>query len=377
MGLLKGTLTFSRYRLPGKQPGHFKGDIDGQLKKYAFQESSSGTEEKSLGWTSLENVLDTKFSYGNYALGAYLVFSLRIDRKTISPALLKIRLLEAERKYLAGSRKQALFQEQRDEIKDRVHLELLKQTPFVPSFYDVCWSPSDNWLIFGSLAPKATEDFETLFQRTFSLPLSPFVPWDPGCLDPATAQQVTSLPKGVFLAPQSTPENNQDPSFLGREFLTWLWFKSEERDGAVMIPGTGDVQVILARRLILASGDGEYSESVICQGLHANLREGKAAIREGKKIKEARIKLGVGTDQWELTLKADRFQFQSLKLPAGMAMNEEEEEEEKEGRILERISLTETALKTIDQLFALFLAKRLAAQWSSEEIPRMKKWIQK
>jgi recombination associated protein RdgC len=375
MGLLKGTLTFSRYRLPGKLPGHFKGDIDGQLKKYAFQEISSATEEKSLGWTSLENILDTKFAYGSYAWGAYLAFSLRVDRKTISPALLKVKLLEAERKYPVGSRKPTLSKGQREEIKERVRLELLKHTPFVPSFYDVCWSPTDNWLIFSSLAPKATEDFEKLFQRTFDLSLSPFVPWDPRYLDPATAQQVTSLPKGVFLAPQSAPENNQDPSFLGREFLTWLWFKSEERGGAVMIPGTGDVEVILARRLILESGDGEYSETVICQGLHADLKEGKAAIREGKKIKEARIMLGVGTDQWELTLKADRFQFQSVKLPAGMAMDEEEEE--KEGRILERIYLMERVLNTVDQLFTLFLTKRLSAQWSAEDIPRMKKWIQK
>ena len=372
---MKGTITFSRYGLPAKLPGHFKSDIDGRLKKYAFQEISSTTEEKSLGWTSLENILDTKFAYGSYAWGAYLAFSLRVDRKKISPALLKVKVLEAERKYLAGNRKANLSKGQREEIKERVHLELLKQTPFVPSFYDVCWSPGENWLIFSSLSPKATEDFEKLFQKTFDQSLSPFVPWDPRHLDPATAQQVAFLSKGVFLAPQSAPENNQDPSFLGREFLTWLWFKSEERGGAVMIPGTGDVEVAIARRVLLEAGDGEYSESVICQGLHADLKEGKAAIREGKKIKEARITLGVGTDQWELTLKADRFQFQSLKLPAGMAMNEEEKE--KEGRILERIYLMEKVLKTIDQLFALFLAKRLSAQWSAEEIPRMKKWIQK
>jgi recombination associated protein RdgC len=142
-----------------------------------------------------------------------------------------------------------------------------------------------------------------------------------------------------------------------------------------MIPGKGDVEVIFSRRLVLESGEGEYSESVICQGLHADLKEGKAAIREGKKIKEARILLGVGTDQWGLTLKADRFQFQSVKLPAGMAMNEEEEE--KEGRVLERIYLAEKALNSVDQLFADFLARRLSGQWSAEEIPRMKKWIQK
>jgi hypothetical protein len=375
MGLLKGALTFSRYRLSGRLPAHFKGDMDGQIKKFAFQELSSETEEKSIGWTSLENILDTKFAYGSYSWGTYLAFSLRLDRRTISPGLLKVKLLEAEKKYLAGNRKKILSKGQRDEIKERVRLEIMKHTPFIPSFFDVCWSPADNWLIFSSLSPKVTEDFEKLFQKTFNLSLSPFLPWDPTYLNPAMAQQVASLSGGTFLAPQSAPENSKDPSFLGREFLTWLWFKSEERGGAILIPGMGDVEVILARRLILESGEGDYSESVTCQGLHADLKEGKAAIREGKKIKEARILLGIGTDQWKVTLKTDRFQIQSLKLPSGVAMNEEEEE--KEGRILERIYLTEKVLHTLDQLFILFLTKRLSAQWFTEEIPRVKKWIQK
>jgi len=34
-------------------------------------------EEKILGWTSLENVLDTDFQYSSYAWGDYLIFSLR------------------------------------------------------------------------------------------------------------------------------------------------------------------------------------------------------------------------------------------------------------------------------------------------------------
>ena len=29
--------------------------------------------------------------------------------------------------------------------------------------------------------------------------------------------------------------------FLGQEFLTWLWYKSEERGGSVNLPGRGDV----------------------------------------------------------------------------------------------------------------------------------------
>ena len=376
MGLLKGTLTFSRHRLLEPLPKNFHDFISRQIKHYAFRELSAGTEEKSSGWTSLENVLDTNFEYANYAMGDYLAFSLRLDRKAIPPSLMRIRLLEAEKKTMSSKGKKGLSQGEREEIKERVRLDLLSKTQPIPSFFDVCWSLSQNWVFFGSLSPKIIEEFEALFKKTFNLPLSPLVPWDPKMIDRSSAEKIASLKDGVFLNPQNGEEGKSGAPLLGREFLTWLWFKSEDRGGAVQIPGVGDVEVAFARRLVLESGGGEYSESIVCQGLHAELKEGKAAVREGKKVKEARIQLGVGPDKFEFTLKSDQFQFQTLRLPSGMDM-EEEEGEEKGGRILERVYLTETATKTVDQLFSLFLKKRLSPQWSGEEIQRIKKWVQK
>jgi hypothetical protein len=375
MGLLKGALTFSRYRLTGPLPKNFHEFINRQMKLFAFRELSAGNEEKSSGWTSLENILDTHFEYANYAVGDYLAFSLRLDRRIIPPSLMKIKFLEAERKALGSKGKRVLSKGEKEEVKERVRLDLLSRTSAVPSFFDVCWALSQNWVLFGSLSSKVTDEFESLFKKTFNLPLSPLVPWDPGHMDRAVGEKISSLRDSVFLNPQGG-EEGPGSLFLGREFLTWLWFKSEERGGAVQIPGGEDVQVTFARRLVLESGGGDYSESITCQGLHAGLKEGKAAIQEGKKVKDARIQLGAGSDTFEFTLRGDRFQFQTLRLPSGMSMAEEDEGE-KGGRILERIYLIERAAKIMDQLFSVFLKKRLSPQWSSEEIPRIKKWVQK
>jgi hypothetical protein len=375
MGLLKGALTFSRYRLTGPLPKNFHEFINRQMKLFAFRELSAGNEEKSSGWTSLENILDTHFEYANYAVGDYLAFSLRLDRRIIPPSLMKIKFLEAERKALGSKGKRVLSKGEKEEVKERVRLDLLSRTSAVPSFFDVCWALSQKWVLFGSLSPKASDEFEILFKKTFNLPLSPLVPWDPAHVDRALGEKISSLRDSVFLNPQGG-EDGTGSSFLGREFLTWLWFKSEERGGAVQIPGGEDIEVTFTRRLVLESGGGDYSERIVCQGLHAGLKEGKAAIQEGKKVKDARIQLGVGADKFEFTLRGDRFEFQSLRLPSGMSM-EEEEEEEKGGRILERIYLTERAARIMDQLFSIFLKKRISPQWSSEEIPRIKKWVQK
>ena len=95
MGLLKGTLTFSRYRLAGSLPARFNEFFDRQIRVFSFRQTPTGMEEKSLGWTGLENLLDAQFNDANHAIGDYLVFSLRIDRKQVPPSLLKIKILEA------------------------------------------------------------------------------------------------------------------------------------------------------------------------------------------------------------------------------------------------------------------------------------------
>ena len=373
MGLMKGSLTFSRYRVKGDLPEEFRPFFDRQIKKYAFQELTASAEEQAFGWTCLENPLDTAFQQARYSAGDFFYFSLRLDKKSVPPALLRLKCLEEERKSLKDSGKKRLFREQAKEIKERVFLHLLTRAYPVPSFYDVLWSVSGGWLLVGSHADKVFEIFEDLFKITFNARLTSCLPWEPEHLDRKTAAALTALDGGAFLEPGRSGAEKSDPAFLSREFMTWLWFKSEERDGTISIPGQADVRLTFEKRVVLESGEGEYSETVSCQGLHADLKEGKTAIREGKKVREARLRLERDSDRWEFTLKADRFQFQSMKLPTVGGLDEEGEE--KEGGILERVYLVETALKTADDLFAQFLKRRLSPQWASEEIPRIKTWL--
>ena len=373
MGLLKGSLTFSRYRVKGELPAEFRPFFDRQIKKYAFRDLTASAEEQAFGWTCLENPLDTAFEGGRYCAGDFFYFSLRLDRKSVPPALLRLKCLEEERKSLKDSGRKRLFREQAREIKERVFLHLLTKAHPVPSFYDVCWSVPGGWLLVGSHADRVFEIFEDLFKITFNARLTACLPWDPEHLDRKTAAALTVLDGGSFLEPARGSAEKTDPALLAREFMTWLWFKSEERDGTVSLPGQVDVRLTFEKRVVLESGEGEYSETVSCQGLHADLREGKAAIREGKKVREARLRLERDSDRWEFTLKADRFQFQSMKLPQTGGLDEEGVENE--GGILERIGLVETGLRTMDDLFAFFLKRRLSSQWAAEEIPRVKAWL--
>ena len=136
--------------------------------------------------------------------------------------------------------------------------------------------------------------------------------------------------------------------------------------------GGRDVEITFLKRMVLESGEGEYSESVVCQGLNAALEEGREALRKGKKIKEARIRLSADESSWEFTIKADLFSFQSMRMPRTMEI---EEESDRDGMILERIALLEKAVGIMDELFAEFLKAKASPEWKTKNSARFEKWL--
>lgn len=360
MGLIKGNFTFMRFEVEGQLPQSFTTFVNNRIKGNAFREARHSTEEKRMGWVSLTDILDSDFEKANYALGDYLIFSLRIDRKVVPPKLMKIRLMEEQRKFMAERGQARIGKAMNESIKDKVKLELLTKSDPVPSFYDVLWAVGKNRVYFSSLSDKVADDFVDLFKKTFSLSLKRILPQEhPLALAGKDHSQVPA----------------DELSLIGREFLTWLWFKSEERNGAVALSKTEEVELHLLKRIALEAGEGEYSQGVVCSGLHAELTEGKEAIRMGKKVKETGLKLHRDQNEWEFNFKADTFYFQSMKMPS--ATDWQQEPEDPSAALLERIYVIENGVKTMDELFENFLKIRFSTHWTEKEKPLLGRWIKK
>lgn len=166
-----------------------------------------------------------------------------------------------------------------------------------------------------------------------------------------------------------------EKKFLGQEFLTWLWYKSEERGGAILLPEAGDIQVVFEKHMLLESGDGESLERLICKGLQTELQEARTGLLMGKKLEQARIYLAKGDYEWRLSLGATLFEYRNVSLPRTVSPSEEASEPAaREAKILERIGMSEELLHTIDELFRLFLQIRTSADWPGE-LGRLKSWI--
>ena len=168
-----------------------------------------------------------------------------------------------------------------------------------------------------------------------------------------------------------------EKSFLGQEFLTWLWFKSEERGGAIFLDSVGDIQLLFEKHMLLEYGEGDSHEKMICQGLHSELQEARTGLLMGKKLEQARIHLVRGEHEYHFSLKGSLMEFRNVKPPKTMAASEESNDPAaREGMILEKISLHEDLVRTMDELFRMFLKVRVSGQWQ-EELDRIRAWVHK
>ncbi len=165
--------------------------------------------------------------------------------------------------------------------------------------------------------------------------------------------------------------------FLGQEFLTWLWWKSEERGGVVALPGSGDIVVVFEKHMLLEYGEGDSNESLICRGLQTELQEARTGLVMGKKLEQARIQIVQNDYEWNFTMAAALMEFRNVKLPkTGSESGNDNNPEEREGMILERIFLFEELIQVVMNLFRLFLAVRVSAEWR-EELQNIRTWVQK
>jgi hypothetical protein len=167
----------------------------------------------------------------------------------------------------------------------------------------------------------------------------------------------------------------REKAFLGREFLTWLWFKSDRTGGRIEIPGKKVVEVAFLDRMTLDLSDVERPQTVMLKGEQSELREGLAALKEGKKIEEARVSIQASDNEYTLVLKGTWLNFASFRPPPVLPADEVDGEVADEGAFLEKAFLIDEGMETVDMLFEYFLKLRISDAWETDELPAIRQWI--
>jgi hypothetical protein len=169
-----------------------------------------------------------------------------------------------------------------------------------------------------------------------------------------------------------------DRRFLGREFLTWLIYycdgQVEDKEGGGAFPGSDfcdAFRIIIGERVVLKAlgeGTGEITAKGVAPAATPDVRY---AIAGGLTVREVDLIFeqgGRGERLWQAAVSAEGFDLRRVKLPA--LLSEEDEE-----RFHERLELMDELDKMLEAAFQSFLRRRLAPNWQTDDLAKLRAWL--
>lgn len=154
-------------------------------------------------------------------------------------------------------------------------------------------------------------------------------------------------------------------TFLGYEFLLYLWFKGEV---------VKDFPIVIGDKIVFSkfNDEGKIVESITIKGEESDAIIGKVAMTEGFSLTEMKIEYSKDNPTHSVTLKGSELALNSLKCPK---VEKAESDSDADGVILENIYHIETISNAIDKEYASYIISRVDGTWSSV-VKSIKEWIE-
>jgi hypothetical protein len=159
----------------------------------------------------------------------------------------------------------------------------------------------------------------------------------------------------------------ENTRFLGSEFLMWLWHRVDtEGDGFEVMNGA-QITIWFDDDMAFYQPLGDQQNRVK-GGVVADSAEALAAVRSGKMIERAKMRLIAEDREWSFMFQGPEFLFTGVKLPDCLADDYEE-------HLIERIELMKELEAFWLAVFGEFMVCRLnSIEWLAKAL-EIVKWI--
>ncbi|MEI7893487.1 MAG: hypothetical protein WCI05_10360 [Myxococcales bacterium] len=155
--------------------------------------------------------------------------------------------------------------------------------------------------------------------------------------------------------------------FLGREFLVWLWYESEQRDGRFVLGDGSVLDLALEGAITLDAGPKAKEQSKLRGMAPSATPEAREALRQGKLPAFAKLRVERGENVFSFAFSADRFALSGIRIPAVV-------KDESEERFFERMVLLEQIEGLITALYREFLLLRTSDAWQTQGVTAVERW---
>ncbi len=155
--------------------------------------------------------------------------------------------------------------------------------------------------------------------------------------------------------------------FLGREFLTWLWFYCESHNHVIETQAHGTMKLFLNDRMVLTSSGGSVHEHALKGGTPAYAAEARQALKGGKMLNEANFIMQDAERQWMWTMRAEDLSLKGIRLPSVS-------EADAQAHMHARLQHLQTLTDVLDSLFKEYMSVRLSPNFDKQLI-EMGNWV--
>jgi DNA recombination-dependent growth factor C len=183
VGLLSQSVSVTRYHVRGRLKDPVLETIGAALGRNTIRDIDSDVAEKTSGWTSFDKPFSPDFAGSDHIIGPYLVFSLRVDKKSIPPKIVTKHCTIEEAKRQADSARRFFSRSEKKMVKEAILHSLCLRIPATPHVYDLVWHYEEGRLWFFSNLKAANEELETLFSDSFDLSLIRIFPYTAAEID--------------------------------------------------------------------------------------------------------------------------------------------------------------------------------------------------
>ena len=159
----------------------------------------------------------------------------------------------------------------------------------------------------------------------------------------------------------------QQKAFLGKEFLTWMWYKAET-GGQVRAGRNSPVEAEIMGPIELDAQYGDARASALKGDSPATSPEARTALLEGKKLKKARVKWRRENTDWIATLDGETLQVTGLAIPNPGRMPFADQ-------MALRMEMVREFEQILEELFETFLTLRLDDKDWAKELKSIHKWV--
>lgn len=159
----------------------------------------------------------------------------------------------------------------------------------------------------------------------------------------------------------------QQKSFIGKEFLSWLWYRAET-DPLFSLADGKRCEIEIMGPILLDAHYGDARSTTLRGESPATAPEAATALMEGKKLKRARVKLSTDGVDFIATIDGDNFNVSGLNLPKSGQLPFEEVLRLRMDYVLEYETM-------FADLFQQFLSMRLDENAWTPEIEKVQAWV--